>query len=187
MVGGGEWVVVRNLTLRKFIEKGYHRLRPTEADFELHLSTIFTDARFKQYLEVRGIDGQRKHMIPAVYAFWKGILYDGEARRLAKSVLSRFTEREIKKLHRDVERLGLRAEIRSIRVLELARELVRISEAGLKREACFNDREEDERIYLTPLKEEVLRRGTTPAETTERLWNTKWNRNPKELIRYFRI
>ena len=183
----GKWIVTRNLTFRKFIEKGYHGMRPTQSDFELHLSTIFTDARFKQYLEIRGMDGQRGHLIPAVSAFWKGILYDAEARKDAMRPLKRFRELDLLKLHQDVERLGLRAKIRGERVLDLARELVRVSEKGLIRQHVFNNEGQDETIFLAPLKEEVLRTGKTPAEQVAELWDGPFKRNRHALIDYLKI
>lgn len=187
LVRARKWIVTRNLTFRKFIEYGWQGYFPTEADFELHLSTIFTDARFKQYIEIRGMDGQRRHLIPSVYAFWKGILYDSEAAAAANQLIHCFSEREIKKLHQDVERLGLRAEIHGHRVLELARELVQISQKGLHRQELLNSKGEDEAVYLEPLKEEILRTGKTPAEQAVELWNGPFQRDHRALVDYLSI
>ena len=187
LVRGSEWIMTRSLTFRKFIEKGYRGLRPTQSDFELHLSTIFTDARFKQYLEIRGMDGQRSHLIPAVSAFWKGILYDAEARKSACRLLRRFREGDLKKLHCAVERLGLHAKIRGQRVLDLAKELVRISERGLSAQEFLNEKGQDEAIYLAPLKEEILKTGKAPAEQAVELWNGMFKRDRRALIDYLKI
>ncbi|MBI4357921.1 MAG: glutamate--cysteine ligase [Candidatus Omnitrophica bacterium] len=186
-VRDGKWVVTRQLTFRKFIERGYQGFHPAQSDFELHLSTIFTEARFKQYMEIRGMDGQRSHLIPAISAFWKGILYDSEAERSATRALGRFREADFQKLHRMVERLGLKAKIRGQRVLDLARELVRISEKGLVREHVLNREGQDESIYLGPLKEEILKTGKTPAEQALELWTGPIKRNRRALIDYLKI
>ena len=187
LVRNGKWIMARNLTFRNFIEKGYQGIFPTEMDFELHLSTIFTDARFKQYIEIRGMDGQRRHMIPSVYAFWKGILYNQEAQAQAAHLVCNFSEREIKKLHQDVERLGLRAKIRGYQLLDLARELTKISEKGLNYQGLLDSKGQDEAIYLEPLKEEVLRTGKTPAEQTVELWNGPFHRDRLALIDYLSV
>lgn len=187
LVREGKWIVTRNLTFRRFIEKGYQGHQPTQSDFELLLSTIFTDVRFKQYMEIRGMDGQRGHLIPSVSAFWKGLLYDEEARKSAGKILRRFREQEIKKLHQEIERLGLRAKIRGVRVLELARELVRISEKGLRRQGLSDETGLDETIYLKPLQEEILKTGKTPAEQTLELWEGPFKRNRHALIDYLKI
>ena len=187
LVRNGKWIVTRNLTFRKFIEKGYQGIHPTRTDFELHLSTIFTDARFKQYMEIRGMDGQRSHLIPAVFAFWKGILYDEEARASAAKLLKGFSETEIQKLHRDAERLGLKAKIKKVSVLDLARQLVRISEKGLLRQDLANAQGQDESIFLAPLKEEILKPGKTPADQTVGLWTGMFRRNREALIDYLKV
>lgn len=187
LIREGKWIVTRNLTFRKFIEKGYRNMKPTQADFELHLSTIFTEARFKQYIEIRGMDGQRGHLIPAVPAFWKGILYDSEARKAAARLLKRFREQDLLELHWQAEHLGFRAKIRGERVLDLARELVRISEKGLTRQDLRNESGEDEAIYLSCLKEEILKPGKTPGERAADLWNGPLKRSRSALIDYLKI
>ncbi len=186
-VRGGKWIVVRNLTFRKFIEKGYHGHFPTQADFELHLSTIFTDVRFKQYIEIRGMDGQRRHLIPSVFAFWKGILYDKTAEADALHLVRNFSEQEIQKLHMNVERRGLKSKIDGHEVLDLARELVKISQKGLHRQELLDGEGRDEAIYLEPLKEEVLKTGKTPAEQAVELWNGPFNHDRRALIDYLSI
>ncbi|MBI4372304.1 MAG: hypothetical protein HY585_01090, partial [Candidatus Omnitrophica bacterium] len=187
LVRGREWIVTRNLTFRKFIEKGWRGMKPTLADFELHLSTIFTDARFKQYMEIRGMDGQRSHLVTAVSAFWKGILYDAEARKAAGRMFKNFKEQDLIKLHQNVERLGLRAKIRSHRVLDLARELVRISEKGLSRQDLRNESGQDEAVYLSAFKEEVIQTGKSPGELAANLWEGQFQRRRAALIDYLKI
>ena len=187
LVRHGKWIVTPGLTFRKFIEKGHRGIKPTQDDFELHLSTIFTDVRFKQYVEIRGLDGQRNHLIPAVSAFWKGLFYDEEAARRASRLMGQFREKEILKLHHEVERKGLWAKIRGTDVLELARELVEISGEGLRRQNRLNEREEDERIYLTPLEEEILRDGKTTADRLAELWRGSFHKNSRAVVDYLKI
>jgi glutamate--cysteine ligase len=44
------------MTFREFLTKGWRDERANESDWALHLSTLFPEARLKQYLEVRGCD-----------------------------------------------------------------------------------------------------------------------------------
>ena len=48
-------------------------------DWEMHLSTIFTEVRSYTYIEVRSADLQPPALVAAVPAFWTGILYHPEA------------------------------------------------------------------------------------------------------------
>ena len=51
-------------------------LRATQSDWANHVSTIFPEVRLKRYLEMRGSDGGPWRRLPALPAFWVGILYD---------------------------------------------------------------------------------------------------------------
>jgi glutamate--cysteine ligase len=50
--------------------------RPTLADWETHLTTIFPEVRLKRYIEMRGADGGPWTEICALPALWVGLLYD---------------------------------------------------------------------------------------------------------------
>src|SRR6202035_487050 len=50
--------------------------RATLADWANHLSSIFPEVRLKRYLEMRGADGVPWGRLPALPAFWVGLLYD---------------------------------------------------------------------------------------------------------------
>src|SRR3989338_8032392 len=50
IVREGKWVPMEGIPFREFVRKGKEGRRATLADFELHLSTAFPEARFKQYI-----------------------------------------------------------------------------------------------------------------------------------------
>lgn len=187
LVRGNKWIQVERLTFGGYLEKGYQGHHATLEDFELHLSTAFPEARFKQYLEIRSADGQRRHLIPAVAAFWKGILYDRTAEKAASNVIKSLDSSDYAKLYSDVAKKGLHAKVKGASVLELARELVKISENGLAAHREFNENEEDERVYLEALRDEVLQTGETEAERLVRFWNTSFRKDRKTLIEYLSI
>jgi glutamate--cysteine ligase len=49
-------------------------------DWELHLSSVFTEVRSYAYLEVRSADLVPGPLVLAVPSFWTGLLYDDDAR-----------------------------------------------------------------------------------------------------------
>ena len=51
----------------------------TISDWANHVSTIFPEVRLKRYLEMRGADGGPWRRLPALPAYWAGILYDDDA------------------------------------------------------------------------------------------------------------
>ena len=108
-------------------------------------------------------------------------------RRWACALTRKWKQKDHIKLHRDVETLGLKAKVKGVLVLEIARELVKIAEQGLSSQPQFNAKEQSEKIYLEPLKEAILRVGETEAERLLKLWRTSLHRDPKNLIRYLSI
>ena len=50
--------------------------RATMSDWINHLSAIFPEVRLKRYLEMRGSDGGPWRTLPALPAYWTGLLYD---------------------------------------------------------------------------------------------------------------
>ena len=180
-----KWIPMKGMTFRKFLEKGKEGHRPTWADFELHLSTVFPEARFKNCLEIRGMDAQRLPLIPSVAAFWKGILYEEEVRERAWKLMRSFTPKQILKLHQEIPKQGLRAKLGKTSIQEIAGELFRLSSEGLKRRA--RDSSADERIFLDRMNEEILKRARTPAETLLEKWQGEFRQDPQSLIRYLEV
>ena len=56
-------------------------------DFADHMTTVFTDVRLKQFLEMRGADAGRPEMMLAQSALWVGLLYDDAALAAAEALL----------------------------------------------------------------------------------------------------
>ena len=52
---------------------------PTLSDWADHLTTIFPEARVKQFIEMRGADGGPWRRLCALPAFWVGLMYDKSA------------------------------------------------------------------------------------------------------------
>ncbi len=168
IVRGQKWVAMEGLSFRKFLCEGKGVFRATWGDFELHLSTVFPEVRFKQYLEIRGVDAQPFQLIPSVSAFWKGIVYDEEIRKKVWGLVAPFTPTERLEFHRQVPQKGLKAFLGKTPALELAREITRLSKEGLKRQA--GSAGVDESFYLERLEDEILKPGQTPAETLLERW-----------------
>src|SRR5437660_10285302 len=97
------------------------------ADWELHLSTLFPEARLKRYVEVRQADASTREMVRALPALWRGLLYVRDARAGAWAMARDWTLDERLALYRETPRLGLRATIRGRTMRELAGEMLAIA------------------------------------------------------------
>ncbi len=87
IVRGGRWIAAPRLDFRRFMENGFRGFEATLGDWKLHLTTIFTEARLKQYLEIRSLDCQNREMGLAAIAFLKGIFYRALSSERALKIL----------------------------------------------------------------------------------------------------
>jgi len=172
-------------TFRQFLERGVDGLRPTMADFDLHLTTVFPDVRLKRFIEVRGADAVPPGLTCSLPALWKGVLYDGEARAAAWQLVAGASWDERLAARGDVARRGLAAAFAGRPVLELARELAAIAREGLRRIAHAGRRDADESAYLDPIDEQ-LALGRSPGEEVLERWEGEWGRSLDRLIDYAR-
>ena len=170
-----------HLTFRQFMEHGLAGERATNGDWDTHLTTLFPEIRLKRIIEVRGTDAVSRELTCALPAVWKGILYDAGAREAAWSLTGGFSAAERDAGLADVARRGLSAEIAGQRVIDLARELVALSAAGLKAMSSrgMADRSEDD--FLDPLLE-VIERGQSPGEELAARWSGEWGGSMDRLI-----
>jgi len=148
--------------------------RATISDWANHVSTIFPEVRLKRYLEMRGSDAGPRPMLPALTAFWTGILYDDGALDAAWDMVKDWTAQERQQLRDDVPRLGFKAAVHGRSLLDITRDCLWLARAGLARRRKLDAKGNDETVHLRPL-EEIAARGTTPAEELLARFHGPWN------------
>ncbi len=144
------------VTFRTFLNHGIDGRFPTRHDWDVHLSTMFTEARLKRFLEVRGADATPAPLALAVPAIWKGLLYDADALGAATDLARHFKPEELRPLSEMASRAGLRAEYRGKPLTDWCREIVAIADAGLKHQ-------DEDATFLDPLRA-VLASGRSPGD-----------------------
>ena len=149
--------------------------RATISDWANHISTIFPEVRLKRYLEMRGSDSGPWRWLPALPAYWVGLLYDDDALAAAWDLAKNWNAQERQQLRDDVPRLGFKASIGGRSVLQLARATLALAEQGLRRRRRLDGNGHDETRYLRPLQEFVAR-GITPAEDLLEKYHGPWGR-----------
>lgn len=159
---------------------GFEGQKPTLSDWADHLTTIFPEARIKQYLEVRGADGGPWDRICALPALWVGLFYNQSSLDAAWDIAKDWSPQEMETLRRDVARLGFKAEICGRSVLEIAREVVDLARRGLKARARLDSAGVDEVHFLATLQDS-LERGKTPAEDLLEAFHNDWQGDIKRL------
>ena len=155
--------------------------RATMSDWVNHLSTLFPEVRLKRYLEMRGADSGPWRRLPALPAFWVGLLYEDVPLDAAFDLIKHWSAEERQKLRDDVPRRGFEAVIGGRSVLEIAAECLQLSRDGLRRRARRDQQGGDERRYLTPLEYFVDRR-ITPAEELLKNFHGPWHASVEPLF-----
>lgn len=126
----GTYTHVPDLTFRRFMAEGYREERATLADWELHLSTMFPDARLKQYVEVRSADAGPMEMIRGLGALWRGLFYDQASLQAAWELVKDWSAVERETLRQQIPQQGMKATVRGHNVGALCEQMVRIAMAG---------------------------------------------------------
>ena len=173
----GRYIDAAGLSFRDFLDGKLSVLpgeKPTEKDWEDHLSTAFPEVRLKSFLEMRGADGGRADRITALPAFWVGLLYDQGALDAAWDLVKNWTMEERQLLRDAAPKLALDAPVPGGRKLrDIAAEVLDISRSGLKARARLNDDGADEAAYLAPL-DTIAAAGRTHAEDLLDRYHGEW-------------
>ena len=150
---------------------------PEIKDWIDHLSTLFPQIRLKQYLEVRSMDACSWNEICAPAAFWTGIIYDNVSMEAALDLMKNWTNEERLFLNINVPVHGLNTKFRNEKVIDIAKELLEISEKGLKRRNNLStNKEYDETHYLLGVKNNISK-GLSPADILLEKYYGKWDRS----------
>jgi glutamate--cysteine ligase len=173
------YLPAHTVTFRQFMSSGFEGHRPTLADWDLHLTTLFPEVRLKRIVEVRGADCVP--WLSALPALWKGLLYDDGALDAAFALAKDWSFAEREAALDDVARRGLAARAAGTPVLPLARELAAIAAEGLRRIGHGEGGEADERRFLDPLRAQ-LATGRSLGEELVQRWEGELGRSLEKLI-----
>jgi glutamate--cysteine ligase len=128
---------------------------------------LFPEVRLKQFLEMRGADmGDRGHVL-ALPALWVGLLYDEDALNEAADRIKSWAAEDVLVLRTAVPKTAIHTPFKGCLVSDLAREVVGLAKAGLKRRGLGEEQ------YLAPL-ELTLAMDKTPAERWLDKYNGEW-------------
>jgi glutamate--cysteine ligase len=172
----GKYVDCSGQSFRDFL-KGKLPALPGElpgmGDWTDHLTTAFPEVRLKRFLEMRGADSGPWQRLCALPAFWVGLLYDAQALDAAWELCKDWSLAERERLRADVPRAALRAQVRKRSVQDLAKDVLAIARAGLKRRAVLDAKGRDECRFLDIL-DQIAASGRCPAEEKLALFNGRW-------------
>lgn len=153
----GAWHPAHGQTFRDWLDDPV--APPTEADWELHLTSVFPEVRIKKQIEVRGADCVPLDLAMGFVALFKGLFYCNRGHREADALSQRLMASGSREERFDTAcRDGLKGRVGDRRYADYAGELLDIAHAALGRCAP------EEQIWLAPLMAQVAR-GESPAHT----------------------
>lgn len=180
VVRDGRYHDCTHITFRQFMNgalKGeIAQWQPTLGDWTNHLGTLFPDVRLKRFLEMRGADCGPKSHITALSAFWVGLLYDEQTLAATDALTADWDLSDVTALRDAVPSEGLSAKIKGHTALDIVREALKISRAGLKARARLNAAGQDESLYLDPL-DTIAETGCTVAQAMLESYAHQWNKS----------
>ncbi len=175
----GQYIDALGQSFRDFLKGELPALpgeKPTLSDWADHLTTAFPEARIKKFIEMRGADGGPWRRLCALPAFWVGLMYDQTALDGAWDLAKGWDAETREGLRVAASVDGLQAEFNGLKMHDLAREVVALSEHGLKARARTGagGMVPDETHFLNALKESI-ETGKVPADELLDDYNGKWN------------
>ncbi|AOZ68349.1 glutamate--cysteine ligase [Rhodobacter xanthinilyticus] len=174
----GKYINALGQSFRDFLKGELPALpgeKPTLSDWADHLTTVFPEARSKKYIEMRGADGGPWRRLCALPAFWVGLMYDQGALDAAWDLVKGWDDETREGLRRAASKDALQGEFAGIKMHDLAREVVAISQAGLKARARpgADGLIPDESHFLNALEESIAT-GQVPADELLARYHGDW-------------
>lgn len=181
----GQYVDALGQSFRDFLKGELPALpgeKPTLSDWADHMTTVFPEARVKKYIEMRGADAGDIRHLNALPAFWTGLMYDQSALEAAWDLVKGFDAETREGLRVAASVSGLQGEANGVRLHDLAREAVALSQKGLSARAKASEDGliPDETHFLAPIEESIAT-GRTMADDILDKWNGEWAGDPKRI------
>jgi glutamate--cysteine ligase len=161
-------MTTERFTFRRYLAEGFAGEQAALADWDLHLSTLFTEVRLRPQIEVRSMDSLPPALSMAPAALLKGLLYDDDACRGAWELCRPASAGELQETLQTAWRQGLRTPWRGGTLRDLARECLTLARQGLRRQRLCDTC--DEGVFLDGA-DEITAGGTTLAERLLTDWH----------------
>lgn len=156
-------------TFRNFLDSGYRDYQATMGDWDIHLSTLFTEVRLRPQIEIRSADSLPPQLVLTVAALLKGLLYDEEAFSAAWDLSYPEDHLRTEAASRVAWRQGLRTPWRDGTLQDLAKDCLDLARNSLDRQKSCTGRERSESYFLEGL-DELINSGKTLAEQLLERW-----------------
>lgn len=165
------------MTLEHFINNEYMGEIANLDDFKLSANLYFPDVRLRKFIEIRNQDCVGKGLQYAILAFYKGILYSEKSMQDIEELFKDYKPQDFTELRYNIPKLATQAPFTKNKAKDIIKELLIISENGLK------EQNEGEEQYLEPIQD-LSYQGLCPADIILKNWYGSWNKDLNKMIEY---
>ena len=173
----------RPFRFREYLDSGHAGHRATMSDWNLHLSTLFTEVRLRPQIEVRCADSLPPHLVLTVAALIKGLMYDEQAFQAAWELCRMDSFAETGQACREAWRLGLKVPWKAGTLQDLARACLDLARNGLDRQQQHRGQDKSESRFLDGL-DGLIEGGVTLAEQLLQNWQGSRQQKLMAVIRH---
>ena len=184
VVRDGAYINALGMSFRDFLDGKLPALpgeKPNKYDWENHLTTLFPEARVKRFIEMRGADSGPWNSLCSLSAFWVGLLYDADTQKQVAALVADWTQDERMALRHGAPVHGLATPFRDGTLLDVAREVLDLSEKGLRARARSDGAGGDETQYLAYLQA-VVADGRSPAMALLEKYHGPWDGDVRPIF-----
>ena len=173
----------RPFRFREYLASGHAGHQATLADWDLHLSTLFTEVRLRPQVEVRCADSLPPHLVLTVAALLKGLMYDDDSFQKAWQHCRPDSSAEVAETSRQAWTLGLKTPWREGTLQDLARTCLNLAREGLDRQQLRLGHQRSESYFLNGL-DSLIEGGVTLAEQLLQRWQGSREDKVRALIQH---
>ena len=163
-----KYINTEGKTFKDFINgniKEIENKKPTFKDFEIHLATIFTEVRLKQYIEIRSLDACEWDCHCAGPAFYTGLLYGNLDE--AYEIINKWNKSDVMNAYIEAPEKGLNTMINNKSILEWSKIFLNLSRNGLIKRNIKNNSKKDESIFLKSIENTIVDKKTKAEKTID--------------------
>ncbi len=157
--------------------------KPLISDWADHLTTIFPEARAKQFIEMRGVDAGPWRNLCALPAFWTGILYSQTVLDEAWDLVRNWDSETREGLRIAASQTALEGQVRDVKIGECAKLALDLAEAGLRERAIPSAAGmiQDEVHFLDSLRD-IVDSGHTLADDLLHRVRDDWEGDLRQIF-----
>lgn len=172
-----QFIIDGKMTFTEFMNNDSLSQSPIIEDYLLQANLCFPEVRLRNFIEIRNHDCNGGLLPYSMLALYKGILYSKSGMDDIEVLLKDLSIEDYNELRYSVPKTALQTDLGNKLVSDYAKEIINISEYGLR------EINSEEVKYLDAIKEYTFD-NICPADVILKNWYGPWNGNIKRFLEF---